>query len=174
MDPLSLDRIPTARPLAVESASLATGRVVPVAPVNPSTTGALPETPVPSVINLIRTADKPADGEGVYQSVSDPTRPGSQAAQGQSDWTIQKPKPEETKPPPEPPLYQLLIDHIKLLWTASASAVQVQQQVKDELNPNARSANPLTQAVQSAQAVQANEILTYLPQKTPKVEKPLT
>jgi hypothetical protein len=169
MDPLSLDRISSTRPLAAESASLATGHVVPVAPVNPSTNGTLPSEPSPSVINLIGQNGKSNQGEGVYSSVSDPTRSSAQSTQSDYDWSIKKPKPQEQKPPPEPPLYQLLIDHIKHLWLVSAGAVQVQQQVKDELNPNSALANASV-----VQPLAQNSPLTYLVNKVSQTEKTLT
>ncbi|MDD4942208.1 MAG: hypothetical protein PHQ13_01560 [Rhodoferax sp.] len=156
----SIDRIPATRPLATASAALATGRVVPVAPVNVSSTAA----PAPSVINLINPADKPNADAGVYSSVADPTRPGSPEAVP-TDWTVKKPAPEEAKPPPEPPLYQLLLDHMKSLWLASASAVQVQQEVKDQ----AQLSPPQLDA---AQGVLTSQVYTYNPSKINKAEPP--
>jgi hypothetical protein len=84
----SIDRIQSVRPVAAESASLVTGRVVPVVAVNPPQQSVIPEQPVPSVINLINQADKPSSGEGVYSSVSDPMRKGADAAEAPRDWTI--------------------------------------------------------------------------------------
>jgi hypothetical protein len=62
---------------------------------------------------------------------------------------------------------KVLLDHIKSLWQASASAVQVQQQVKDQVD--------LTKpAVNVAQGVVATEVFTYSPSKINKVEKTQT
>ena len=84
----SIDRIQNLRPVAVESASLATGKVVPVVPVNPSAQSAPVAEPAPSVVNKINTADKPNVGEGVYASVSDPMRKGADAAAPPKDWKL--------------------------------------------------------------------------------------
>ncbi len=120
---------------------------------------------MPSVINMINQVDKPNFGEGVYSSVADPTRAGSSEAV-QTDWTVKKPAPEEVKPPPEPPMYQLLLDNMKSLWLASASAVQVQQEVKDQvqLTPNRLDA--------STQGLMTEQSFTYSPTKIAKTEKP--
>jgi len=163
----SIERIQSFRPLAVESASLVTGRVVPVAPVNSPQRVVAPAEPSPSVINLINQADKPNAGEGVYTSVSDPSRKGSDASTSQKDWTIHRPAPEKVKDPPPEPLSKILLDHIKSLWLASASAVQVQQQVKNQVD----SSQP---AVGAASGVLATEVFTYSPTKITKTEKPQT
>jgi hypothetical protein len=163
----AIDRIQSARPVAAESASLATGRVVPVAPVNLPQQSAIPEQPVPSVINLVNQADKPSSGEGVYSSVSDPVRKGSDAAEAPRDWTIKRPAPEKVEYPPPEPLSKVLLDHIKSLWQASASAVQVQQMVKDQVDLS-------KPAVNVAQGVVATEVFTYSPSKINKVEKTQT
>jgi hypothetical protein len=166
MPPPSNDRIQSLRPVAVELASLATGRVTPVASVNPARQNTMVSDPSPSVINLVNQSDKPNFGEGVYSSVSDPTRPGSLASEPSKDWTIKLPKAEETKPVPEPPIYRVLIDHLKSLWSASASAVQVQQQVKNQ-----------TETLPSAQVPQgalSTQVFTYSPTKINKTEKTQT
>lgn len=163
----SIDRIPSLRPVAVESASQANGRVVPVAPVNPRQQSVPATEPVPSVINLINQAEKSGVGEGVYSSVSDPVRKGSEASVPSRDWTIHRPAPEKVKDPPPEPLSKILLDHIKSLWLASASAVQVQQQVRNQVD--------LSQpGVNAAPGVIANEVFTYSPTKINKTEKPQT
>jgi len=163
----SIDRIQSLRPVAAESASQATGRVVPVAPVNLPTQSAIPIEPVPSVINMINQADKPSAGEGVYSSVSDPVRKGADAASSSKDWTIHRPAPEKIEDPPPEPLSKILLDHIKSLWTASASAVQVQQQVKDQVDMSKTSIN-------AAPGVIASEVFTYSPTKINKTERTQT
>ena len=162
----SIDRIPNVRPLAAETASLATGRVLPVAPVNPPVQAVASEDPSPSVINMIGQADKPNSGEGVYSSVADPVRKDA-AAQASADWTVKRPAPEKLEDPPPEPMYKVLMDHVKLLWSASASAVQVQQQVRDTLD--------VTQGgINAPQGVVATEVFTYSPSKINKTEKTQT
>jgi len=163
----SIDRIQGLRPVAAESASLATGRVVPVAPTNVSQSSVLPVEPTPSVINLVNQGEKPSSGEGVYSSVPDPVRRSADAASEIKDWTIKRPEPEKVEDPPPEPLSKILLDHIKSLWLASASAIQVQEQVKEELD--------LTKPGPSApQAALAAEAVTYSPSKVNGTEKPLT
>ena len=141
---------------------MAASRVMPVAPVNPSVSVTPASEPTPSVINLVGQANKPSAGEAVYTSVSDPGRRGSEAATVPKDWTIHRPVTEKVEEPPPVPISKLLIDHIKSLWAASASAVQVQQ-VKNQLdmsqpNPNA------------TPGVLSTEVLTYSPSKINKTE----
>jgi len=152
--------------LAAEAAALTTGRVVPVVPVNPPAPAAPAADPTPGVVNLVRQIDKPSAGEGVYSSVSDPVRPGAEAATPPKDWTIKRPAPEKVEDPPPTPIYKILIDHIKSLWEASASAVQVQQQVRNLLEPVQ---NPPTNI---APGDKVNEIYNFSPTKISKTEKP--
>jgi hypothetical protein len=143
---------------------MAATKVMPVAAVNPKIS-ADPSSvpPTSSVVNLVGQGPKSNVGEGVYTSVSDPARRGSEAATANKDWTIQRPKPEKVEDPPPPPLSQVLMDHIKSLWLASASAVQVQQQVKNQLDNALPTANPV-------QGVIASESITYSPTKINKTE----
>ncbi len=161
-----IERIQSVRPLAVEAAALSTGRVVPVVPVNPPATAATPVEPTPSVVNLIKTSDTPGVGEAVYASVSDPVRPGSEAAAVPKDWTIKRPAPEKVQEPPPEPISKILIEHIKSLWEASASAVQVQQQVRNQLEPLP---NPGATVVSGELA---NEVYDFSPTKIQKLQKP--
>ena len=160
-----IDRVQSLRPVAVEAASQATGRVVPVAPVNPSAQTATAAEPSPSVINLISQADKANAGEGVYSSVSDPSRKSADEDSSTKDWTIQRPATEKVKDPPPEPISKVLMDHIKSLWQASASAVQVQQEVKNQLDLS-------QQGVKAAPGVISSEVFTYSPTKINKAEKP--
>lgn len=158
-----IDRTFHPRPSAAEEASRAVASVVPVAPVNPLVNSTTAIEPTPSVINLVNQAHKPSTGEGVYTSVSDPGRRGSEAATAPKDWTIHRPEQEKVEDPPPVPMAKVLMDHIKSLWTASASAVQVQQ-VKNQLdmgqpNPNA------------TPGVLSTEVLTYSASKINKTEK---
>ena len=123
----TIDRIPNLRPSGADVVSSGANRVIPVAPVNPSV-GTHPSLqPGPSVVNLVNPALHTAEGEAVYTSVSDPGRPGSEAATAPKDWTIHRPVTEKVEDPPPKPMYQVLIEHIQHLWTASASAVQLDQ-----------------------------------------------
>jgi len=156
----------SARPLAVEAAALATGHVVPVVPVNPPQPAVAPVEPTPGVVNHVKTADKPSAGEGVYSSVSDPIRPGAEAATPPKDWTIKRPAPEKVEEPPPEPISKILIDHIKSLWEASASAVQVQQQVRNQIEPPTNTSGVVTPGAMSS------EVYNFSPTKINKVEKP--
>lgn len=140
---------------------MAASQVIPVAAVNPIVNSIASIEPTPSVVNLVGQGNKSNTGEGVYTSVSDPGRRGSEAATAEKDWTIHRPKPEKVEDPPPVPLSQMLIDHIKSLWTASASAVQVQQVVKNQLDPAKPNAN-------GVHGVIATESITYSPSKINK------
>jgi len=162
----SIDRIQSARPVAAEAAALSTGRVLPVVPVNPAQQVDAPAEVQPSVINKISTGDKPNAGEGVYSSVADPVRQTSEEA-APKDWTIKRPVPEKVEDPPPEPLSKILLDHIKSLWLASASAVQVQEQVKNQVDPTKPPANVNAGTI-------ANEVYTYSPTKINKTDKTQT
>ena len=161
-----LDRSLSLRPVVAELASMAVTQVIPVAPVNPTLNAVPPAEPSPSVINMVgrgSNATAAKTGEGVYASVSDPTRRGSEAATISKDWTIKRPEAEKVEDPPPPPMSQVLMDHIKLLWTASASAVQVQQEVRNQMDPN-------KQHLTGVPGTIAAEALTYSPSKNKKTE----
>lgn len=168
MSTTPIERIQSARPFAAEAAALATGRVVPVVAVNPPQTHLAAPEPTPGVVNLVKTVDsanKSSAGEGVYSSVSDPIRPGAEAATPPRDWTIKRPVVEKVQDPPPEPMSKILLDHIKSLWEASASAVQVQQQVRNQLEPQ-----PITSAA-ATNGVVANEVYNFSPTKIKKIEK---
>lgn len=160
----SIDRVPNLRPSGAEMASVSATRVIPVAPVNPSVhiASAAVEN-APGVVNLVNQANKPSHGEGIYTSVSDPAQRGSEAATASKDWTIQRPTPEKVEDPPPVPISKLLLDQIKSLWLASASAVQVQQQVRSQLDTS----HPSPDAIPGQLAKQ---VLTYSPSKINKTD----
>lgn len=162
-----IERTPNLRPLAAEMASLATGKVLPVAPVNPARQVAAPEELQPSVINMINQTDKKGAGESVYSSVADPVKKGAQNDPPSRDWTLHRPKPEKVEDPPPEPVSKILMDHLKSLWLASASAVQVQKELKDELELSQRGASQVNGVV-------ATDELTYQPTKINPTEKPQT
>ena len=159
------DRSPASRPPGADVAALATVRVIPVSPVNPAADASANPPATPGVINLVGKSPKPAAGEGVYTSVADPTRRGMQQ-NTPKDWTIQRPAPEKVEDPPPIPIAKVLMDHLHALWAASASAVQVQQQVRNHLETGqpqaALSAQPSPAAIQT---------VTLAPGKVNKNEK---
>lgn len=150
----TIDRSPNLRPSGADMVSAGANRVIPVAPVNPAVTASPNLEPVPSVVDMVNPALKSSENEPVYSSVSDPGRPGSEAATGQKDWTIHRPATEKVEDPPPKPMYQLLMDHIKSLWTASASAVQLEQ-VNNQLNP------PVAASPADTPGNLAKEVLVY-------------
>ena len=159
------DRSPASRPPGADVAALATVRVIPVSPVNPAADASANPPATPGVINLVGKSPKPDAGEGVYTSVADPTRRGVQN-NTPKDWTIQRPAPEKVEDPPPIPIAKVLMDHLHALWAASASAVQIQQQVRNHLETGqpqaALSAQPSPAAIQT---------VTLAPGKVNKNEK---
>jgi hypothetical protein len=130
----SIDRSPNLRHVAVDPVSSRAGVVIPVAPVNPSVEASPPLEPTPSVVNHVNPAlhsmgqqPKPNEGETTYTSVPDPVSRGASAQQSPHDWTLHRPAPEKVENPPPKPISQVLMDHLKSIWNASASAVTVEQ-----------------------------------------------
>lgn len=159
----TIDRTPNLRPAGADMVSSGANRVIPVAPVNPSVSAHPSIQPVPSVVDLVNPALKTNEGEPVHTSVSDPGRRGSEAATSPKDWTIHRPAPEKAETPPPKPIYQVLIEHLKSVWTASASAIQLEQ-VSNQLNP------PLTVVPAEVPGDFAKEILVYDPNMIKKNE----
>jgi hypothetical protein len=156
-------------PVSADAASAGANRVIPVAPVNPpDRVNPAADTPrqqsspgTPSVIDMISPALKASVAQSVYTSVSDPATPGSEAATAQKDWTIHRPAADKVEAPPAKPMYQVLIDHLKTMWTAGASAIQIEQ-VSNQLTP------PPVVAPTDAPGTLAKESLVYTPSKIPK------
>lgn len=123
----TIDRHPQLRPAGADGVSGGANRVIPVAPVNPAVSAHAALVPEPSVVDKVNPALKAQVSEAIHSSVSDPGRPGSEAATAPKDWTIHRPAPEKVEDPPPKPIYQVLLDHIKSMWTASAGAVQIEQ-----------------------------------------------
>ena len=149
---------------AADAASPVVNRVIPVAPVNPPVQTVGPAEPSPSVINMVNPALKTNEGEPVYTSVSDPGRTGSEAATAPKDWTIRRPAPEKVEDPPPKPMSQILMDHLRVVWTASASAIHLEQTKNQLVQPA-----PVNPSV--APGNLAKEVLTYEPAKIKKNEK---
>ncbi|MDR3368282.1 hypothetical protein [Rhodoferax sp.] len=162
----SIDRIQSVRPVAEQAAALSTGRVLPAVPINTSQQTDASAVVSPSVINMINTSDKSSSGEGVYSSVADPVRQNVEQAVPK-DWTVKQPEPVKAENPAPEPLSKMLIDHVKSLWQASASAVQVQEQVKNQIDPTKVAATV-------APGVISSEVYTYSPTKINKTEKTQT
>ena len=153
---------------SVEGVVSVANRVIPVAPVNPVNPSgqARPSIePVPGVVNLVNPAlqqkAQPTEGEPVFTSVPDPIKKGTEAA-APKDWTIHRPAPEKVENPPPKPMAQLLMDHLRSMWTASASAIQIEQ-VKELVTPADASQTQVPGDL-------ARQILTYEPAKIKKTE----
>ena len=162
----SIDRNPNLRPAGVDAVSSGANRVIPIAPVNPPVNVSVQQVPGPSVVDLVNPALKgpqPNEGEPVYTSVPDPIRRGATEQAAPRDWTIRRPAPEKAEDPPPKPMSQVLMDHLKTVWTASASAVQIEQ-VKNQLT----TPTPTTPAQVPGEL--AKEVLTYQPSKIRKTE----
>ncbi len=159
----TIDRNPNLRPSGAEMGSSGANRVIPVAPVNPAVTAPPSLEPVPSVVDLVNPALKKNEGEPVHTSVSDPARRGSEAATAQKDWTIHRPAPVKVEDIPPKPMYEVLLDHIKSMWTASASAIQLEQ-VSNQLKP------PVQVTPTEAPGTLAKEVLVYDPNMIKKNE----
>ena len=96
--------------------------------------------------------------------LSEPTRRGAEEATAPQDWTIHRPKPEKVEDPPPKPISQVLMDHLKTVWTASASAIQIEQ-VKNQLTQP----QPVNNSADVAGQV-AKDVLVYTPSKVKKTE----
>ena len=154
------------RPSGVDAVASVANRVIPVAPVNPSVQMQRSTEPTPGVVNMVNPAlqqkAQPTEGEPVYTSVPDPVKKGLEAA-APKDWTIHHPAPEKVQNPPPKPLSQVLMEHLRSMWTASASAIQIEQ-VKEHITP----AEPTVPSQVPGDL--ARQILTYEPAKIKKTE----
>ena len=163
MPSLPIDRYPIVRP-AADAVSPVVNRVIPVAPVNPPVQSVAPAEPSPSVINMVNPALKTNEGEPVYTRVADPVRTAPEAATAPKDWTIRRPVPEKVEDPPLKPMSQILMDHLRVVWNASASAIHMEQ-AKNQLE------QPLPVNPSMAPGNLAKEVFTYEPAKIKKNEK---
>lgn len=112
---------------------------------------------------MVNPALKPQEAGGPYSSVPDPISRSAEAVVNQKDWTIHRATPQKVEDPPPKPIAQVLMDHLKTVWTASASAIQIEQ-VKDQLTP------PQPLAPTDAPGQLAKEVLVYAPSKIKKNE----
>lgn len=163
----TIDRTPNLRSASAETASSGANRVIPIAPVNPSVTAHPSIEPTPSVVDLVNPALKSNNAsnntEQGYTTLPDPAQHGSKAANAPKDWTIHRPAPEKVEDPPPKPMYQVLMEHIKSMWTASASAVQLDQ-VHNQLTP------PQPATPTETPGDLAKQILVYDPNTIKKTE----
>jgi hypothetical protein len=163
----SIDRTPNVRPSGADLASSGANRVIPIAPVNPSVNASPAIERTPGVVNMVNPALKaqsqPNEGEPVFTSVPDPMQKSSKAAAEPRDWTIHRPAAQKVENPPPKPISQVLMDHLRTMWTASASAIQVEQ-AKNQITP------PEPASPTQVPGDLAKEILTYQPAKIKKTE----
>ena len=135
----SVDRSPVWRPAGADLYSTGASGAPPVRPINAS-------NPVESMDRL---------GEGAI--VRQPDKPSAPDVENR-DWTEVKKKEtaEEPPEPPKEPIYKQLIEYIQSMWRASASAIDVAQEVNKT-------------ALQERMAQQVkNEPLTY---SDPKIKR---
>jgi hypothetical protein len=112
---------------------------------------------------MIKPELKPSQAEPVYASVSDPAIRGSEAATAPKDWTIHRPIPEKVEIPAAKPMSQVLLDHLKTMWTAGASAIQIEQ-VQNQLS------TPAPSSATHVSGELAKQALVYTPSKIQKTE----
>jgi hypothetical protein len=163
----SIERNPNLRPAGADVVASGANRVIPVAPVNPSVSKTTAELePTPSVINMVKAPVPQADpNDPVYSNRADPMVRNTEASTTPKDWTIHRPEkePEKEEIPPPPPMSQVLMDHLRTLWTASASAVHVEH-VSNTLNPP----QPASNSVNSDEL--AKQAMVFKPSEVNKTE----
>jgi hypothetical protein len=156
----------------VDSVWSKAGVVIPVAPVNPGVEASPPLEPTPGVVNHVNPAlhkaqaqqALPNEGEPNFTSVPDPVKAGASTQRLSQDWTIHRPAPEKVENPPPKPISQMLMDQLKSMWTASASAVQVEQVSNQLTRPAPVQPNQIAGDM-------AKQVLTYQPTPIKRNEK---
>ena len=113
---------------------------------------------------MVNPALKSKEGQPPKVELADPTKQTVEKATEPQDWTIHKPPPEKVEDPPPKPISQVLIEHLKTVWTAGASAIQVEQ-VKDQTTP------PPPVAPGDGPGQITKESLVYTPSKIKKTEE---
>ena len=155
--------------MVAETALSKAGTIIPVAAVNPSVELSPPLEAAPSVVNHVNPAlhagalPTPNEGEPTYTSVPDPVRRSASSQPAPHDWTIKHPAAEKVEDPPQKTISQVLMDNLKSIWSASASAVQVHQ-LGNQANPNPSTNTAPTQVPGDL----AKQVLTYQPSKIKK------
>jgi hypothetical protein len=160
----SIDRNQNLRPAGVESVSAGANRVSPVAPVNPAVNTVPSAEPKPGVVNLVNPEPKPKPTDLVYSSMADPSKRLPEEATSPRDWTIKRPEKEKVEDPPPKPMSQVLMDHLKMMWTAGANAVQIEQ-AENMIQPK-QNLNQTPPPVDKAKLE-----MTYKPSKVNKFDK---
>lgn len=112
---------------------------------------------------MVNPALKSQVGQPPKVEVAEPTQQRVEDATAPQDWTIHRQAPEKVEDPPPKPLSQVLLDHLKTVWTAGASAIQIEQ-VKNQLT----TPTPLNPS--DAPGMLAKEALVYTPSKIQKTE----
>jgi hypothetical protein len=159
----SIERNTNLRPTGTDLVSSGALRVIPVAPVNPPVASVQPAESSPSAIDMVNPALKASASQVQKAEVAEPTQRRVEDATAPQDWTIHRQEPEKVEDPPPKPLSQVLMEHIKTVWTAGASAIQIEQ-VKNQLT----TPTPLNPA--DAPGLLAKEALVYTPSKINKTE----
>ena len=143
---------------------------IPVLPVNTSVQDSTALESSPSVVNhvspLLQAGLLPVanEGEPTYTSAPDPVRRSASSQQVPHDWALKRPAAEKVEDPPKKPISQMLMDNLKSIWTASASAVQVQQ-IGNQI------ARPTAPEPAQVPGDLAKQVLTYQPSKIKKNER---
>jgi hypothetical protein len=157
--------------MTADAAVSKAGVVIPVAPVNPGVEPSPPLEPTPGVVNHVNPALQaaqaralPNEGEANFTSVPDPVKQSASSQRLSHDWTIHRPSPEKVENPPPKPISQVLMDHLKSMWTASASAVQVEQVSNQLTRPAPVQPNQIAGDL-------AKQVLTYQPTPIKKNQK---
>lgn len=160
----SINRNPNLRPAGVDSVSAGANRGVPVAPVSPAVNTNPSSEPKPGVVNMVNPEPKPKPTDLVYSSMADPSKRLPEEATSPKDWTIKRPEKEKVEDPPPKPMSQVLMEHLKTMWTAGASAVQIEQ-AENILKPK-ENLNQVPPPVDTSKLD-----FTYKPEKVNKFEK---
>ena len=147
------------RPVAADALVSKASAIIPVAPVNPG------------VVNMVNPAlqagqqqSQPNEGEPTYTSVPDPVSNSATSKQAPHDWTVRRPAASKVEDPPKKSISEVLLDNLKSIWTASASAIQVEQ-VANQLN------RPVPIQPTQIPGDVAKQVLTYQPTRIKKSEK---
>ena len=115
------------------------------------------------MVNLVNADPKPKPVDLVYSNLNDAVKRNTEEATAPQDWTIKRPEKEKVEDPPPKPMSQVLMDHLKLMWTAGASAVQIAQ-IENELTPK-----DILNPVQTPGDLNKLEV-TYKPSKVNKFD----
>lgn len=181
-----VDRTPSVRPIAgAEGSTHAPHKGASTQDVQPTPAAKEPSPVVqPGVVNHVKAAaalDKTADSQAtVYDKVSG--KPKAASDKTPYDWTLRKANAEKSKDPPPKPIAEVLMENLKTVWSASASAVQHQAAAAKAAETATSGAAPSTavgsvgaahpavavQTVGAQHAAQVAKAQTAVPQPSPK------